>query len=72
MSVPIHNPKKLAEPTARWRVDSRPWRVVPLALFAVACTVAVTGAAAQAFRSVAGPRYAGEILRHQLDAVLFR
>jgi len=70
--VPIQHQKKRVEPTARWRIHSRPWRVVPLALFAVACTVAVTGAAAQVFRAVSGPHYAGEILRHQIDAVLAR
>jgi hypothetical protein len=55
-----------------WKTGSRPWRVAVLALFAVAATVGVTGAAAQVFRSIDGHQHAGQVLRAQLDSILER
>jgi hypothetical protein len=55
-----------------WKTESRPWRVVPLALFAVAATVAFTGAAAHVFRDLSGDQDAAQILRTELHSILAR
>jgi hypothetical protein len=46
-----------------WRQQSRPWRIVPLAIFAVVATTAAMGAATHFFWQASHHRYADDILR---------
>ena len=52
-----------------WRQQSRPWRVLPLALFAVAATTAAMGAATHLFWQASNHRYADDILRKDLQQI---
>jgi len=52
-----------------WRAESRPWRVVPLALLAVVATSAAMGAAKNMFWHASKHRYADDILRKDLHHV---
>ena len=47
----------------------RPWRVVPLALGAVALTCASAAAAVEIFRDASGDRYALEILKDEINKI---
>lgn len=44
-----------------------PWRIVPLALGAVALTCASAAAAVEVFRDLSGDRYAVEIIADEID-----
>lgn len=48
----------------------RPWRVVPLAVGAVALTCASAAAAVEAIRGVSGDRYAIEILQDEIEKIV--
>jgi len=66
--VPYQSPHRRAHArrgrtAATWRQESRPWRVVPLALFAVAATTAAMGAAGHVFWQASHHQYADDILR---------
>jgi hypothetical protein len=52
---------------ASWQIRRRPWRVLPLALFAVIATTATMGAAAHLFWQASGHRYAEEILLQEIQ-----
>jgi len=47
----------------------RPWRVVPLAVFAVIAVTTPMGAAAHVFGEASGHRYAGDILLAQIHKI---
>jgi hypothetical protein len=71
----LQNERVITRPTSKpvvWKTKRRPWRVVPLALFAVAATVAFTGAAAQVFHQLNGDRNSAQILRAELHSILER
>jgi len=57
--------------SATWENGSRPWRVVPLALFAVAATVGAVAATSHMFRDLSGDRYARDVIQDELRAVRF-
>jgi hypothetical protein len=69
----MQNERVTARPAGEaviWKSSSRPWRVVPLALFAVAMTVAFTGAAAHIFRGLDGDQSPVQILADQVHSIL--
>ena len=49
-----------------WRPQSRPWRVVPLAILAVVATSAAMDVAKDIFWNASKHRYADDILRKDL------
>lgn len=51
------------------RQRRRPWRILPLALFAVIATTATMGAAAHVFWQASGHRYAQDVLSQQLNKI---
>lgn len=55
-----------------WTNQTRPWRVVPLAMFAVAMTVAFTGIAGRAFRDLNGHSTPAEIIAGQVHSIFQR
>jgi hexokinase len=61
--------RRPANASVAWRQGRRPWRVLPLALFAVVATTATMGAATHLFWQMSGHRYAGEILRQHLHQI---
>ena len=52
-----------------WTKGSRPWRVVPLALFAVAATLGAVAATTHVFRDLSGDRYASDVIKAELAAI---
>jgi len=73
-TVPNHSTRVRAQArrgarSATWRQQSRPWRVIPLALFAVAATTASMGVARHLFWQASHHRYADDILRNDLHRI---
>lgn len=59
--------RKTGRSTAFEGSRSAPWRVLPLAIGAVAATISVAALAADVSRNLSKGRYAGDILKEAID-----
>ena len=67
--MPDQSHQRAKARSVTWRPESRPWRVVPLALLAVVATSAAMEAAKTMFWNASKHRYADDILRKDLRQV---
>jgi hypothetical protein len=74
MSNPVEKERvsaRTAHAPAEWTVQTRPWRVFLLAVFAVIATTSVMGEARLLLNAASGHRYAEEVIRTQIASLHF-
>ena len=70
--MPDQSPTRRQARSVTLRAGSRPWRVVPLALFAVFAATATMGVAKNLFWNASHHHYADDILRKDLSHIHLR